>query len=359
MPRWNSRAFVRDGSVAGYLLVGLLLATTIVVAVVAVSHIDLSGDQGNRLPERAEYNIEKQKQIDPELIGYKQRESFPVGLDGSSVLTFDDHGEPWVGGSGEVARLTLDAKVASRFPVNGPVRCLAVGKETVYVGFDDHVETFSTEGERLAAWAPQGDRARLTSIAVGPEFAFVADAGNKVIHRYDLKGTHLGRIGDKRENPAVPGFVVPSPYFDLLLGEEGLLWVSNPGRHRVEAYTREGAWEEPLTWGASAMLSKPRIAGFGGCCNPARLARLPDGGFVTVEKGILQVKDFDRDGTFRCVVTGPDAFTRSDAHVEETRPDHKPKVIDVAVDGSGRVWVLDPNSGTIRVFERKGDGDEK
>jgi hypothetical protein len=359
MSPWNNSPTRRRGSVAGYLLIGLLLLTTIVIAVVAVLRIDLSGDQGNRLPRRAEYDIEKQKRIDPELIGYKRRESFSVAVEGASVVTFDDHGGPWVGGTGEVARLTPDGKVAARFSVNGPVRCLEVGKETVYVGFDDHVETFSTDGERLASWAPLGDRARVTALAVGPEFVFVADAGTKVVHRYDLKGAHLGRIGDKRIDPSVPGFVIPSPCFDLLLGEEGLLWVVNPGRHRVEAYTQEGAWEEPLTWGESAMLSKPRIAGFGGCCNPARLARLPDGGFVTAEKGILQVKDFDRDGKFRCVVTGPEAFTRSDAHVEETRPDHKPKVIDVGVDESGRVWVLDPNSETVRVFEKKGDGNEE
>ena len=357
MSPWN-RGPARTGSIAGYLLIGLLLVTTIVVAVVAVMRVDVSGNQGNRLPKRAEYDIDRQKQIDSALIGYKQTRSHPVAVDSPSVIAFDDNDTLWIAGGKEIAKLTATGDITKRFSVSETPRCLAVRGSTIYVGFDHHVEVFSTTGESLASWTSLGDRARLTGIAVGDDHVFVADAGNKTIHRYDSQGKHLGKIGDKRETPGVPGFVVPSPYFAILLGDEGLLWVSNPGRHRVEAYTVEGTWEEPLTWGGSAMLQKPRITGFGGCCNPARLVRLPDGGFITVEKGILQVKDFDRDGNFRCVVTGPNAFTRSDAHIEETRTNHKPKVIDVAVDGKGRVWILDPNSRSLRVFEKQ-EGETK
>lgn len=349
----RNRRLRRPGSTVAYVLVGLLLATTLIVGAVAVLQIDLSGDQGNRLPRRAEYDIAAQKQIDPALIGYEQTASFAAGLENASLVTFDGEGTLWIAGEKEVAQVTSQGAVSHRFSVAAAPRCLAVHDGVVYVGCDDRVETFSSKGESAGSWPSLGERARITDIAVAEDRVFVADAGNKVIHRYTPRGDYLGRIGDRRDNPRVPGFVIPSPCFPLLFGDEGLLWVSNPGRHRVEAYTPEGDWEEPLSWGCAAMLSKPRIAGFEGCCNPARLRRLPDGGFVTVEKGVIQIKEFDRDGKFRCVVSGPAPFSRSSTHMEDARTDHKPKMIDLAVDGEGHVWVLDPNSESIRVFKKK------
>ena len=34
----------------------------------------------------------------------------------------------------------------------------------------------------------------------------------------------------------IPGFIIPSPYFDLLIGIYGKLWVVNPGLHSFENY---------------------------------------------------------------------------------------------------------------------------
>ncbi len=349
----QNRRLSKSGSTAAYVLIGLLLATTLLVGGVAVLRIDLSGDPGNRLPRRAEYDIEARKRIDPALIAYEQTFSFPAVVENPSRAAFDDDGALWIGGEKEVAQVTAEGNSTHRFAVSSAPRCLAVRDGVVFVGYDDRLETFSPEGESTGSWPSLGERARLTDIAVSEERVFVADAGNKIIHRYNSRGKYLGGIGDKRENPRVPGFVIPSPCFPLLFGDEGLLWVANPGRHRIEAYTPEGGWEEPLSWGRSAMLSKPRIGGFEGCCNPTRLRRLPSGGFVTAEKGVIQVKEFDRDGNFQCVVTGPAPFSRSGSHMEDTRGDHKPKMIDLAVDDEGRVWILDPNSQSVRVFEKK------
>ncbi|MBM3243119.1 hypothetical protein FJZ31_43220, partial [Candidatus Poribacteria bacterium] len=44
------------------------------------------------------------------------------------------------------------------------------------------------------------------------------------------------------------------------------------------------------------------IDGFCGCCNPVNFAMLPDGRFVTCEKGLPRVKIYDADGTFSGVV---------------------------------------------------------
>ncbi len=83
------------------------------------------------------------------------------------------------------------------------------------------------------------------------------------------------------------------------------------------------------------------IEGFSGCCNPAHFALLPDGGFVTAEKGLPRVKIHNVDGSLRCVVAAPDQF------------DDAASGLDVAVGPKGRIYVLDPGRNQIRVFEGK------
>ena len=130
---------------------------------------------------------------------------------------------------------------------------------------------------------------------------------------------------------------MPSPYFDLAMAPDGLLRVADTGRRKIEAYPPDGDLE--LSWGESSA----GIEGFAGCCNPVNFAIRPAGGFVTAEKGITRVKVYDEAGAFEGVVAAPDRFTgASDA-----------AALDVAVDSRGRVLVLDPDRGTVRVFLRK------
>lgn len=81
--------------------------------------------------------------------------------------------------------------------------------------------------------------------------------------------------------------------------------------------------------------------GFCGCCNPSNFAILSDGSFVTSEKGIERIKVYLPDGTFKCIVAGPDAF------IEGTTG------LDLAVNSRDRIFVLDPEKRMVRVFGNK------
>jgi len=128
---------------------------------------------------------------------------------------------------------------------------------------------------------------------------------------------------------------VPSPYFDLLVAPDGLLRIVDPGRHKITAFTEGGDLE--LSWGKPTL----EIEGFGGCCNPSHIAMLEDGRFVTSEKGIARVKVHDAEGRFVTAVVGPAGLDT------ETGP------CDVAVDSKGRILVLDPGRGVLRIFAPK------
>ena len=50
-------------------------------------------------------------------------------------------------------------------------------------------------------------------------------------------------IGARDPDRNIRGFVVPSPYFCVRMAPDGLLRVTNPGEHQIEAYTLDGDLE--------------------------------------------------------------------------------------------------------------------
>jgi sugar lactone lactonase YvrE len=225
-------------------------------------------------------------------------------------------------------------------------RCVAVAEDgTLVVGLRDHVEVFDAKGQRRAIWDSLGKRCWLTALAVGANDVFAADSGNRVLLRYDKSGRLVSRIGEKNKERGVPGFIIPSPYLDVVIGRDGLLRVNNPGRHRVEAYTFSGDFEG--AWGQPAM----GIDGFCGCCNPIGLALLPDGRLVTCEKGLPRVKVCSDQGRFESVVAGTESFPENAKACSDLN-DCTHGGMDAAVDSKGRIYILDLVAADIRVMRR-------
>lgn len=97
-----------------------------------------------------------------------------------------------------------------------------------------------------------------------------------------------------------------------------------------------------------------KIEGFCGCCNPVNFALLPDGGFVTSEKGLVRVKVYNSDGRFIGVVAGPAQLTGGSLlRICETPEECQGPAFDVAAGADGRIYVLDTIENVIKVFTRK------
>ena len=156
-----------------------------------------------------------------------------------------------------------------------------------------------------------------------------------MVLRCDKDGNLRLKIGEKDPARAIPGFVIPSPYFDVKTDPKGTIWVANTGRHLLEHFDKDGNLLG--SWGEATMT----MEGFCGCCNPSNFAFLPDGSFVTSEKGIERIKIYNPDGKFRFLVAGPSAFTEGT------------KGLDLAVDSKGRIVVLDPERKQVRIFQLK------
>ncbi len=109
-------------------------------------------------------------------------------------------------------------------------------------------------------------------------------------------------------------------------------------------YSYEGDWGS--AWGAGGS----QLSDFFGCCNPAHFAILPDGRFVTSEKGIPRVKVYSPEGQFDSVVAGPEQLSISDVQAADPREATDKRVFDVAADGDGRVLILDPQTCRVRIY---------
>ncbi len=176
---------------------------------------------------------------------------------------------------------------------------------------------------------------------------FVADAGHRLVLRYDLKGQLLGRIGASLQDRDMPGFIIPSPYFDLVAGSDMMLYVVNPGARRIECYTFDGQLQS--YWGRAGS----DLDDFFGCCNPAYLARLHDGRFVTSEKGIPRIKIYSNQGDYETVVAGPSELGVHLTALGDARSDQSKRVFDIAANGKGEVLVLDARKQVVRIFAPK------
>ncbi len=334
------------------IFVGVLIALAVVISVVALVRLDTTGKKGSGLGK--EYLYEIDAKIDPNLIIYEETGSaISTGLKAPTAIAVGPGGRVYVVGDNVIR--VFNEGPNSNFSSFGQIelpcapRCLTVADDgKFYIGTKDHVEVYDNQGKQLASWESLGEDAVLTGIAVSKNDVFVADAGNRIVLRYDTSGTLISRIGRKDKARNISGFVIPSPYFDLAVGRDGLLRVVNPGLHRIEAYTFDGDLE--FFWGK---FSNVDVKGFCGCCNPANIAILDDESFVTCEKGLTRVKIYDAEGTFVGVVAGTEQLIEGGTARICYFPDQcQAGGFDVAVDAAGRIFVLDTIKNVVRIFTK-------
>jgi len=314
----------------------IIVAIFLLLVVVAYMARDLFFSPKENVTNPYEYELAKLKKSDSSLLAYAEKQQVKTSLEEIHGVAVDASDQIYVCGKEGVELFDMTGNPEKKFSIGGIANCLYIDqKGTIYLGIQDHVEVYNAEGKLRGKWKSCGEDAFITSIAVTDSFAFLADAGKKVVYRYDLSGRQLNRIGEKDPERNVPGFVIPSPYFDLGIGKENELWVVNPGRHTFEKYSYDGRLIS--SWGEGSM----SVEGFCGCCNPSNFALLSDGSFVTSEKGIERVKVYSPQGKFECVVAEPDSFEAGT------------KGLDLAVDTQDRIIVLDPVKKLIRIFLKK------
>jgi hypothetical protein len=348
----------RLGAAGTRVYIGIIIAIVCLIGIIAVLHFDATGKRGGNLGSDFEYNIDELSKIDTNLIIYKESASpIKTGFSITHAVAVDDMGAIYVAGDKAIRVFDDKGTNLNEIPLKSEPRCLAIVNEEnnsiIYVGMKDHIEIYRG-GKLSKTWQSLGDKAVLTSIAVSDENVFVADAGNRIVIRYDKNGNIINKIGEKDESRNIPGFVIPSPYFDLAIGRDGLLRVVNPGIQQIEAFTFTGDLE--YSWGEYSN----DIEGFCGCCNPVNIAILkganPSGAddkFITSEKGLTRIKVYSNEGKFIGVVAGPAQLIEGGKdEICDSPAECQMGGFDVAVDSTGSVIVLDTIKNIVRIFSK-------
>ncbi len=322
----------------------LLASIIIIVSVAGILYFGIRAISEDSKKDRKnpfEYNIENFKKSEKSLMHYSEVHQINSGLQRLYAIAIGPDDKIYISGVDSILILNKEGRPHSSIKTSGTAYCLAVdNNRDLYAGMKDHVEVYNAKGVKKAQWESLGERAIITSIAISEKSVFAADAGNHIVWKFSKSGQKQAKIGEKNKAKDIPGFVIPSPYFDVSVDPDGFLWVVNPGRHSLENYTEAGDFRS--SWGEYSM----KIAGFCGCCNPTHMVILDDGSFVTSEKGIARIKVYNRLGELVSIVATPDQFSEG---VEG---------LDLAVDSSGGIYVLDPKRKAVRIF-RKGVKNEK
>jgi hypothetical protein len=316
----------------------------LLLAVIVFIFFDLFNGPSRKTENPEIYSIEKLKKIDTSQICYKEAGQIKTTLSSFSGIVVDDNLNVYVCSDREVQIFNRDWKRISEFVVDSNVICITLGtNKEIYLGVGNHLETFDLTGKRTGIWKAFKINSYLTSIAAIGKGVFASDAENEIILRYDKNGNLLNTIGKKDKAKGIDGFIIPSMYFDVAAGPDNELWAANTGRHELQCFSPEG--ELVSSWGLATM----QLEGFAGCCNPVHFAILPDGQFVTYEKGLDRIKIYDQSGKYVCVVSGP-------AKIDEkslTTCSVGSPVHDLAVDKEGKIYALDGEKMLIRLFIRK------
>jgi len=282
------------------------------------------------------YEMDDLRTVQESEICYKMAGQIFPQIEAPYGIAVDYKDRVYLAGKDRIRIFDKNGNPVSGFEIFEPAMCIAVSPDgDIYLGLKDHVEVFDFSGNLLMQWPQINESAYITSIAVKDGSVFVADAGNKMVYHYDQSGILKNTIGEKNKETDFSGFIIPSPHFDLAIGREGQLWVVNPGKHEFLAFNKNG--ELFSSWDKTSM----QLDGFSGCCNPGNIALLPDGSFVTSEKGIERVKIHLPSGDYKCVVAAPNNFEEGTEH------------LDLAVNSESEILVLDTKKGVVNIYTTK------
>lgn len=286
--------------------------------------------------------------IDPEMILYEEiNKPVSTGFTESRNVTVDKSGNLHVVGDQAIQVIDSWGRTRENIELTVTPCCLAFTNKQFYIGTRDRIVITDKKGKVQTTWPSLGDNAWITSIILDDEHIYIADAGQRIVWCYNLKGNFIRRIGEKNLDKNIPGFVVPGPYFDLAMAPDGLLRIANPGRHQIEAYTIKG--DREFAWGQFGN----RLEDFTACCNPVSFAILEDGSVITCEKGFARVKVYDSLGNLKGFVAEPKQLANIAPSVGVKTERVQRYGFDVAANSQGHVYILDRARNVVRTFKRK------
>jgi len=314
------------------IIIFLIILAIFIVAVIAGDYLSDKPDKAG--PNPFAYDVEDFKTVDSTLIHFKETKNFRLAFEQPAAITIHDD-KLYVAGDSQIQIIDISGNLLNTLEIPGLSKTIEVSDDRIYAAINNQIIVFNHSGEISNTWKTLENGSSVTAIAASENIVYIADAGKRKVLKYNIEGELLHEFDGKADEGVLHGFIIPSGFFDLDFNPDGDLWVVNPGMHSLENYTADGNLREH--WNNTGIM----IEGFSGCCNPAFYTFLPDGRFVTSEKGLVRIKTYKPSGEFDGVVAAPDKFTEDG------------RAPDIATDSAGNIYALDFDKKMIRVFEKK------
>jgi hypothetical protein len=248
--------------------------------------------------------------------------------EGLKAIAVSKDGNLFTGGESFVKCYSSDLKELWSIETPARITALAAFNDTVYAATEELVLLMNKEGKIIGEWGPYEAGSLFTSITANSSHIAVADAGNKIVFIIRKSGEVSSMTGHFDEK-----LIIPSPYFDVCLTPDNILYMAHTGNFRIEKRNIEGkllsSFGEPGT----------EPGAFCGCCNPAHFTLTPFG-FVTAEKGINRIKILGSEGGFVEYVSSENDFIAS-------------VPLDIATIDGKTIYGVNPADGMLYVFIRK------
>src|SRR5664279_829640 len=205
----------------------------------------------------------------------------------------------YLGGGSFVSCYDNDLKLIWNLKTTAPVTSISNSGDSIFASTATQILVINSSGKLLSDWGPFEDSSIITSVTSNRKFVAFADAGTKIVFLLDKGGEVKKMIGQGDKQ-----FVIPSPYFEVVLDGNNNLYTANTGKHRVETRNLNG---DVLSY-----FGRPGTGPdyFCGCCAPPHFVVLPNG-FVTSEKGINRIKILNKKGEFVEFVSSHNNFIKS------------------------------------------------
>ena len=254
--------------------------------------------------------------------------SMPVTEGKLVSVTVSEDGDIFIGGEAFVSCYSGDLKRSWTIKMPARITAMSVSGDTVFASSDELLYLISKNGKLINEWGPYEANSIITSVSADNFHVAFADAGIKRVFILNKKGEVVSMIGQSENR-----FIIPSPYFDVALFSDDLLYVANTGNHRIETWTTAGKFLEQC--------GEPGTApdAFCGCCNPAHFAVVSNG-IITAEKGINRIKLIDQNGKFIEYVSSKNSFTPS-------------VPLDIASVDGNTIYAANPADSKLYIFKRR------
>jgi ligand-binding sensor domain-containing protein len=251
----------------------------------------------------------------------------------SEAIAVDKNNNIYVSSDKKIICFDENKKLISEINCDYLATALAFSGDKLIAAFTNEISIYNTDGKELINWKMQNAKSYITSLAAIDGKIYVADAQAAKVYCFSEEGKLLKTIGQTADKKELTFFVLPSYYFDVAIDTDKSIWIANTGRHKLVQLDND---EHIISsWGETSSA----VEGFCGCCNPSNFALMPDGSFITAEKGLVRVKKHSKNGEFECVIAGPEKF-KEDA-----------KGLDIAIDSNNKIYVLEPEAIKIHVFD--------